>query len=80
MTASQGCSATCLASAAARPRVDAMGGEVALAVGAGDRARRVDVDVGQLDFVAAGFRQQAGDQRTDLAGAQDEYAMHREFT
>ena len=61
-------------------RVHAVGGDVALAVRAGDRARRVDVDVGQLDFVAAGVRQQARDQRTDLAGAQDEYAMHRNFT
>ncbi len=61
-------------------RIHAVGDEVALAVRAGDGAGRVDVDVGQRDLVAAGVRQQARDQRADLAGAQNEYAMHGKFT
>ena len=61
-------------------RIHAVGDQVALAMRTGDRARRIDVDVRQLDLVAAGVRQQARDQCADLAGAQNEYAMHGKFT
>ncbi len=61
-------------------RVQAVGHDVFPGVRAGDRARRVPVDVGQLDVIAAGIGQQPGDERADLAGAENEYAMHRKIT
>ena len=54
----------------------AMGNEVAFAMRTRDRTRCIDVDIGQHDLVADGVRQQTGDQGADLAGAQNEYAMH----
>ena len=54
--------------------------EVPLAMRARDGASRIAVDVGELDLVTAGIRQQSGDERADLAGAQDQYAMHRKIT
>ena len=60
--------------------VDGVCHKVPLAVRARDRASRVAVDVGELDLVTAGIRQQSGDERADLAGAQDQYAMHRKIT
>ena len=48
-------------------------------MGACDGACRIEADVGQLDLVIAGLGQQTGDQRADLAGAENEYAMHMKF-
>ncbi len=61
-------------------RVDAVGDQVSLAVGTHDRTGRIDADVGELNLIIAGIRQQPGDQGADLSGAQNEYAMHWKFT
>jgi hypothetical protein len=58
-------------------RVHAEGRDIPLAVGPNDRTRGVGIDVGELDLVADGVREQARDERADLAGAENEYAMHR---
>jgi hypothetical protein len=45
-------------------------------VGTRDGTRRLDIDVGQLDLITAGVGEKPGDQGADLAGAQNEYAVH----
>ena len=45
-------------------------------VRANHRFRDGAVDVAELNLVGAGAGEQPGDESADLAGAEDEYAMH----
>ncbi len=56
--------------------VEAVCVQVVEAVRGHDRARDALVHVGNLDVVVAGFSEQSGDQRTDLAGPEDEDLVH----
>ena len=57
-------------------RIETVRVQVVEAVGVDDGARHVDVDVGDVDLVLAGFREQAGNQRADLARAEDQDLVH----
>ena len=48
-----------------------------LVVGSGHFGGRARPRIGQRDGVVTGFLQQSGDECADLAGAQDQYPMHR---
>ena len=57
--------------------VEFVGVQVRQAVGRHDRIGGIAVDVGHVDFVIPAFREEAGDEGADLAGAEDEYLLHR---
>ena len=58
--------------------VEAVRMQVIELVGVDDGLGHRGIDVGDVDFVVAGFGQQAGDQRADLARPEDEDLVHSE--